>query len=188
MPAFADSCNKSLSYWQDLFFAIFVGAKLKTIQLHQLNYFPENLGFFWFFFLIFTKTARCEISSHQTPPGHEGLAELSACLHREAQNSTGVEAEFNAHSITAEHGSSNSFFLGNTLKEPSCNMQFVTTSKVKTFQVKNMQQMASSCFDLFTINHKVIKLFLKQIHAVWRNTFFPSKLKQYLRGEEKKTR
>lgn len=38
------------------------------------------------------------------------LAELSACLHTEAQNSTGVEAEFNAHSTTAEHRSSNCFF------------------------------------------------------------------------------
>lgn len=45
------------------------------------------------------------------------------------------------------------------------------TSKVKTSQVKNMQQKASYYFDLFTINHKVIKIFLKQTHAIWRNFF-----------------
>lgn len=149
-------------------------------MLHQLNSSPESLPkCFMSFFQIPVKTTRCVISSHhrQHPQDIEALlvhlAELSACLHAEAQNSTGGEAEFNAHSTTAECRSSNSiFFLGNTLNEPSCNMQFVNDFKVKTFQLKNMQQKASYYFDLFTINHKVIKICLKQTHAVWRNTFF----------------
>lgn len=58
------------------------------------------------------------------------LAELSACLHAEAQNSTEGEAEFNAHFTTAECRSSNlGFFLGSTLNEPSCNTQFVNDFK-----------------------------------------------------------
>lgn len=58
------------------------------------------------------------------------------------------------------------FFLGNTLNEPSCNLQSVNDLKVETFQVKSMPQKALYYFDLFTINHKVIKIFFKQIHSI----------------------
>lgn len=68
------------------------------------------------------------------------------------------------------------FFLGNTLNEPSCNLQVVNDFKVKTFQVKSMPQKASYYFDLFTINHKVIKIFLNRFMQFEKH-FFPSKMK-----------
>lgn len=128
-----------MSYWQDMFFALFVCTKLKarpctssTLSLKTSPKFLQGL----FFFLVFVKTTRCVILFHhrQYPQDNKALlvylAELSACLHAAAQNSTGGEAEFNARSTTAEHRSSNSgFFLGNTLNEPSCNMQFVNDFK-----------------------------------------------------------